>query len=1124
MLTRLLHVCGLDLGPETDLMPARPDNPDGFWENLRFVSLNDELLGELGGAWDLPPRRDEDFGDPRLEPLRVKARLLVAGFDRASAWGWKDPRNSLTLPFWKTILPGLKTVVLVRNPLEVAHSMRERNGTSYSFGLRLWEIYNRRIIETTTAEERLLTQYDFFFEKSESELRRIADFIGLSHSEVSRAATLVATGRRHTHFTMDQLVDAQVSAEVIDFYRQLLDEAEHNFLRGDLPPGRFESEGAEVKPHVTTHTVRSGDEDLLPGTISRVRASIPEREAKLAELTSHLARQDDRIQEMDATIVRLDTEIENIRERFIQTNQLLHGKSISLAEEEARSATLMEHLGKQLRATKRLVHLLQDADRAAERLRQSRRWKISNPFAWLGSKFSGNLFPGFGHLDKVVDNFRQWRSTHPEVEDIDATIQALKPQGMGSAPVRSKLDAGLMRKLTHSIEPPAPLKPIEFPVHEHVKVSVIIPVFNNFHFTQACLASVQENHDYVPFEVIVIDDCSIDATAEMIQKIPGITYLRNERNAGFIASCNYGARKARGSYLFFLNNDTVVTPGWLTTLCETFEFEPLAGLVGSKLVFPDGRLQEAGGIIWRDASGWNRGKFQDAEKPEFSFLREVDYCSAASLMIPKSLFERLGGFDSKYAPGYYEDTDLAFKVRDAGHKVLYQPLSKVIHYEGATGGTDTSFGAKKYQEINRVTFAASWSEVLAGKPTNGDIVAHEALKPEQKRILVIDHHLPMPDRDSGSLRMFQMLRILHGLGHRVTFLPDNLADIPPYGDDLRKRGIEVVHHPYVKSVREYLEDRELQFDVVILSRCDFASKHIADVRQCAPQSRIIFDTVDLHFLREEREAEFMQDPALKSKAAERRGLEYDLIDRADETWVVSPTERELLHAERPDKSIQVVSNIVETPGSATPFSLRREILFIGSFQHTPNIDAVIFFCHEIFPLVRKELDAKFYIIGDKAPPELIALADEDIVLAGFQRDVSSFFNHVRLSVAPLRFGAGVKGKINQSMGYGVPVVATSLAVEGMSLKANDDVMIADDPAAFATAVVELYESEQLWTRLSSNGLKQTEHLFSIDTARRQLARILNNEGGELSALHVASPESLVGASAGADSRRAVVTP
>ena len=225
MLTRLLHACGLYLGEKNELMPSQADNPDGFWEHLGFVALNDELLNALGGAWDLPPKADETFPRRELDPLRLKARLLIESFDSAHVWGWKDPRNSLTLQFWQNLLPGLKTLIIVRNPLEVAYSMRQRNGTSYAFGLRLWETYNRRLIEAAGKRDRLFTNYDLFFENAEKELKRIANFVGLPQPRIGSAAELVATKRRHTHFTIDQLIDARVSGEVIEFYRALIAEA-----------------------------------------------------------------------------------------------------------------------------------------------------------------------------------------------------------------------------------------------------------------------------------------------------------------------------------------------------------------------------------------------------------------------------------------------------------------------------------------------------------------------------------------------------------------------------------------------------------------------------------------------------------------------------------------------------------------------------------------------------------------------------------------------------------------------------------------------------------------------------------------------------------------------------------
>jgi GT2 family glycosyltransferase/glycosyltransferase involved in cell wall biosynthesis len=1036
----------LDLGSKSDLMPPQADNPEGFWEHLGFVALNDELLSELGGAWDLPPKADKNFMGPRLDPLRMKARLLIEEFASASVWGWKDPRNSLTLPFWQNLLPGLKTLIIVRNPLEVAYSMRERNGTSYSFGLRLWEIYNRRVIEAANAQARLVTHYDLFFDDPEAELRRIAHFIGLPNAEVANAAALVTRQKRHSRFSIDDLTDARVSGEVIEFYRALVGEAKGKIGR-------------------TSQGAKQEEPDLLPGAVSRLDTSVPERIVR---------------------IEHLEHEIRQLSQHLAWQDQLLLAKSISLAESEARVEELRNRLRKHLQAEKKLCRLLDDADNAAAQLRSSTRWQMANPIAALKVKLSPQRsrdLLGYGHLEKIVSTYRKWRTAHPEVTALDHEIQALI-SGVVSAPGQR----------VAPVEPPEPTRPIEFPVHEQIEISIVVPVFNQFRFTQACLASLQEHQGTERFEIIVVDDCSTDETAEAIGRIPGVVYLRNQTNFGFIVSCNRGAERARGKYLVFLNNDTLVRDGWLRALVDTFAEDLYAGIVGSKLIYPDGLLQEAGGIIWRDASGWNYGKFDDPAKPEYNYLREVDYCSAAALMIPKSLFQSVGGFDPRYAPAYYEDTDLAFKVRQAGYKVLYQPLSEVIHYEGATGGTDLATGTKKHQDINRSTFAETWATELVEKPASGDTAFLRQAPAGRKNILVIDHYVPSPDRDSGSLRMFQLLKLLRQLGHRVSFVPDNLANVAPYTGELQKRGIEVVYYPYVKNVRDYLISHGSGFDAVVLSRCDFARKHVADVRLHAPQGRIIFDTVDLHSVRAHRQAQITFDPEARERARQKEELEYDLIGQTDETWVTSSVEQKLLQEKWPEKSIQLVSNIVDIPGSRTPFELRRDFLFIGGFQHTPNADAVLFFLKKIYPIVKERLrEAKFYIIGDKAPPEVVALAGENIVITGLQRDVRPFFERVRLSIAPLRFGAGVKGKINQSMAWGVPVVATSVAVEGMELTFGEDVLVADEPEEFARALVTLYESPELWSRLSQNGIEKTRSLYSAEVARERLKRLFNNQ-------------------------------
>ena len=239
--------------------------------------------------------------------------------------------------------------------------------------------------------------------------------------------------------------------------------------------------------------------------------------------------------------------------------------------------------------------------------------------------------------------------------------------------------------------------PFSFKKTEDPIVSIIIPVYNNFLYTYNCLKSIIEVTKGVEYEVIVVDNASTDETVKIKELIANIVLIRNSDNQGFVDACNAGAQKARGKYVLFLNNDTKVLDGWLTAMISAMESDSTIGAVGSKLIFPDGSLQEAGGIVWRDEESfaWNYGRGKDPDDYEFNYLRDTDYCSGACLMVQKNLFEKAGCFDRQYAPAYCEDTDMAFSIRELGYRVVYQPLSEIIHFEGQTAGTDTSQGLKK---------------------------------------------------------------------------------------------------------------------------------------------------------------------------------------------------------------------------------------------------------------------------------------------------------------------------------------------------------------------------------------------------------------------------------------------
>jgi GT2 family glycosyltransferase len=599
--------------------------------------------------------------------------------------------------------------------------------------------------------------------------------------------------------------------------------------------------------------------------------------------------------------------------------------------------------------------------------------------------------------------------------------------------------------------------------------SVIIPVHGKLVYTLCCLEALLTLSSQSKFEIIVSDDASTDATADAIAGIGGIvTYRRNTNNLGFTRNCNEAAKIARGSVLVFLNNDTIPVPNWLDELVRTLDSDPTIGLVGSKLLNSNGTLQEAGGIVWRDGSAWNFGRGEDPDASQFNYVKDVDYVSGASIALPRAVWNRLGGFDEIFAPAYCEDTDLAFRVRALGLRTVYQPFSVVVHHEGISHGRDLSTGIKAYQVRNNRRFFERWQSTLAAEnfPPGANVSQARDRSRSRPRILFIDHYIPQPDRDAGSRTIFDYLILFKSAGFSVVFWPQNMYFDRPYAAALQRHGIEVIYDLNSHTIfDDWLRERGPTLNYIFLSRPEVAIDYIDTIRR-ETTAKILFYGHDIHFQRLANEFEITGDHAIKKEVIASEKIERLVWSRCDVIYYPSRSECDFVRAAHPDKTVRLLppflynaARIQQTREQLTKAGIPRsqQLLFVGGFRHRPNVDAMLWFVREVWPsIVSCAASCRLFIAGSFPPAEIQELAAFNIVVVGFVSDqeLNALYMSTQVAIAPLRFGAGIKGKIIEALSHGAPVVTTSIGAQGLP-DAQEFLDICDTPVEFAAAVIAI---------------------------------------------------------------------
>ncbi len=631
------------------------------------------------------------------------------------------------------------------------------------------------------------------------------------------------------------------------------------------------------------------------------------------------------------------------------------------------------------------------------------------------------------------------------------------------------------------------LAPITLRLAERPTATVCIPATASVEAIHRCLLAIHEAGIDGQADIMVIEPQGADPRIALLPSVVrNLNFVHLSPGQTLVGGCDEAARTGRGDVVAFLSPDCLPQRGWLSELVETFAREPTASVVGAVVIRADGLLQHSGFDFEPGGLLGDPGQFSEVDRPAYSHLRAVDAVAGLAVAIDRPAYAAADGFARSFATLTGAVVDLCARLRrpaDEGFATPVMIQSSAQALWADTADTDPFRTlpdlARPDEEARRIRLA------LLSAGVNAPVLAHHAL--------VIDNDMPRPDRDAGSIITLEQLRLLHGLGWRVTFAPALGGVVEPAARRrLEREGIEVVTPPHMASLTHYLREHGAGLALVQIFRHANARMLTDRVREFAPGARLVFAPADLHFVREIRESQLTGRGRAEADATCLE--ELSCVRAADATLLHSDYELVLLQRDTSidPRRLHLLRWIVSPVAAPPPFEGRAGMAFVANFAHPPNVDAMLWFCAEVMPLLRAQRPGLvLHIVGGDPPASVAALAAEDIVVRGYVADLDALMGQMRLTIAPLRYGAGFKGKVATSLAHGVPAVITPSAAEGMGLADGDGVVIRPDPASFAAVVAQVHDDPRAWAALSARALDRVAALYSPATAREAYLGLLS---------------------------------